>query len=321
MTNDILEHHIGNEKGNMYIFYDRRINMKYCPIKTMVMVVLVLLVISVFASHAQTPQQTLTQYLSDLQKNPNDYALREKIIRHVQTMRPAPLIPEEARKRLDRGMAAAESARNENDYKDAIEEFQKAVTIAPWLGIGYRNLAVMQDKAGQYPQALQNLRLFLLTSPPAADAEAAKTLMNKIEYRQEKAAKESSPEVIAEKKRQEAEVWLRKLDGAQYTAPFQDICSRSTLALDINGKEITYSDTLNWQSEPNCNPGAWVGKRHVYYTSPVTNIYIQDGKLILELGKVGQKYIVNANDTITQCNRHVSGEWKCYYAKPLTRKR
>lgn len=44
---------------------------------------------------AQTPQETLNQYVSDLQKNPNDNALREKIIRHVQTMKPAPAIPEE----------------------------------------------------------------------------------------------------------------------------------------------------------------------------------------------------------------------------------
>ncbi len=42
---------------------------------------------------AATPQQTLNQYISDLQKNPDDYALREKIIKHVQTMKPAPAIP------------------------------------------------------------------------------------------------------------------------------------------------------------------------------------------------------------------------------------
>ena len=51
-----------------------------------------------FPVHAQSanPQQILTQYVSDLQKNPNDYALREKIIRHVQTMKPVPAVPEEA---------------------------------------------------------------------------------------------------------------------------------------------------------------------------------------------------------------------------------
>jgi tetratricopeptide (TPR) repeat protein len=171
------------------------------------------------AAQAQSPQQTLNQYIADLQKNPNDYALREKIIRHVQTRKPAPQVPDEARRFMDRGMAAAEGAKTESDYRDAIQEFQKAVNSAPWLGSGYRNLAVVQDKAGQYAQAVLNLKLYLLTAPPAADAEAAKTLMDKIEYRQEKAAKESSPAAVAAKKQQTYEEWFRSLDGARYVGP------------------------------------------------------------------------------------------------------
>src|SRR5512136_1456140 len=187
--------------------------------------VLSLSFILISAAQAQFPQQTLNQYIADLQKNPNDYALREKIIKHVQTMKPAPVVPDEARRFMNRGMAAAEGAKTESDYRDAIQEFQKAVNIAPWLGSGYRNLAVVQDKAGQYAQAVQNLKLYLLTNPPAADAEAAKTLMDKIEYRQEKAAKESSPAAIAAKKQNEYEEWLKKLDGAQWRNDLVDTTS------------------------------------------------------------------------------------------------
>jgi len=174
--------------------------------------------LSSFSAHAQpaNPQQTLTQYIADIQKNPNDYALREKIIRHVQTMEPKPIVSEEARKYFDRGMAAAEDAKNDKDYKDAADEFQKAVNIAPWLGAGYRGLAVTQDKCGQYSAALQNLKFFLLTNPSAEDAEKAKTLRNKIEYRMEKAAKESSPAAIAGKKQQTYEEWLGSLNGARF---------------------------------------------------------------------------------------------------------
>ena len=52
---------------------------------------------SVLAVEAQSPQATLKQYISDLQKNPNDNALREKIIKLVQIIKPAPdrgLLPE-----------------------------------------------------------------------------------------------------------------------------------------------------------------------------------------------------------------------------------
>ena len=90
--------------------------------------------VSIPIAQAQTPQQNLNQYVADLQKNPGDYALREKIIRHVQTMKPAPGVPDDARRFMNRGMAAAEGAKTESDYRDAIQEFQKAVNIAPWLG-------------------------------------------------------------------------------------------------------------------------------------------------------------------------------------------
>lgn len=161
---------------------------------------------------AQSPQELLTQYISDLQKNPSDYALREKIIRYVQTMEPKPTVSEEARKYFDRGMAAAEDAKNEKDYKDAADEFQKAVNIAPWLGAGYRGLAVTQDKCGQYSAALQNLKFFLLTNPSAEDAEKAKTLRNKIEYRMEKAAKESKAlQLLLKRGKTRSRPYLRRL--------------------------------------------------------------------------------------------------------------
>ena len=184
---------------------------------------------------AQSPQELLTQYISDLQKNPSDYALREKIIRYVQTMEPKPTVSEEARKYFDRGMAAAEDAKNEKDYKDAADEFQKAVNIAPWLGAGYRGLAVTQDKCGQYSAALQNLKFFLLTNPSAEDAEKAKTLRNKIEYRMEKAAKESSPAVIAEKRQDPFEALLKKIDGRRYASPPDE---GHKAVIDVRGKVL-----------------------------------------------------------------------------------
>ena len=210
--------------------------MKYDPMKILIIMILVMLALPTFAVQAENPQAILNQYISELQKNPNDYALREKIVRHVQTMKPAPGVPDEARRFMNRGMAAAEGAKTASDYRDAIQEFQKAVNIAPWLGSGYRNLAVVQDKAGQYAQALQNLKLYLLTNPPAADAEAAKTMMDKIEYRQEKAAKESSPQAMAAKKQKEFEDRLKKIDGRRYT--YRDSFERITQTLDVKGRTL-----------------------------------------------------------------------------------
>ena len=139
---------------------------------------------------AQSPQETFDQYISDLQKDPHDYALREKIITLVQGMTQKPAIPEDAERYMARGTAAAKGAKNKEDFKDAAREFKKATLVTPWLANAYYNLGVAQDGAGMYTAAIKNLKLYLFAVPNAADA---KKLIYEIEYRQEKAAKESNP--------------------------------------------------------------------------------------------------------------------------------
>ena len=152
---------------------------------------------------AQSPQETLNQYIVDLQKNPSDTALREKIIQLVSTMSSSPEVPSEAKKHISRGVAAIEGAKNPDDFKDACDEFQQVTMLAPWLGNGYRNLAIAQDKAGMYAAALQSLSLYLLTKPSSADVEWAEDLRNKVEYRKEKAAIEKNAE--ADRKKAESD--------------------------------------------------------------------------------------------------------------------
>jgi hypothetical protein len=199
-------------------------------------------------AQAQTLQQTLNQYISDLQKNPNDYALREKIIKHVQTMKPVPAVPDEARRFMNRGMAAAEGAKTESDYRDAIHEFQKA---------------------GQYAQALQNLKLYLLANPPATDAEAAKTLMDKIEYRQEKAAKESSPAAIAAKKQNEYAEWLKKLNGAQWRNDQIDTTSCTDNYIEMRNREIRTGWITVRPGAPSCQLNPRMGDGRTIYRGTV----------------------------------------------------
>jgi ankyrin repeat protein len=139
-------------------------------------------------SPAQTanPQQTLSQYVADLQSNPNDTALRGKIIALAQSMNPAPAIPEDAERQMVRGQAAFKAATNESGFKEAIAEFKQASLLAPWLGNIYYNLGLVQDKAGEYSEAIANLNLYLLASPGASDAKSVKNLIYEVEYRRDK---------------------------------------------------------------------------------------------------------------------------------------
>ena len=215
--------------------------------------ILMTFIMTLFAqAQAQNSQDTLNQYISDLQKNPNDSALREKIIKFAQEMKPAPALPDEAQKHLDRGVAAIEGAKSEEDFKDACAEFTQVLTIAPWFGRGYRPLAVAQDKAGQYDAALKNLEFYLMSQPSPEDVAWTKSLINKIEYRKEKAAKESSPEAVAAKKETDYAEWLKKLNGARYTGPSNlrnDITWDNELV--VRGTVLTWRQRITYYG-PNC---------------------------------------------------------------------
>jgi len=246
--------------------------------KTRMILSCALLILLLFAivvparAQASSPQQTLDQYVADLQKNPDDTALREKIIRLVQEMKPAPTVPKEAERFMARGAAAVNSAKDANDFKDAVAEFEKATLAAPWLANAYYNLGVAQDKAGLYGEAMRSLKLYLLAAPNAPDANSVEKLVYEIEYRQEKAAKEaakeaeevkakeSSPEAVAARKQKEFAEWLGNLDGARYTMQDSNPWRAFTLTLDIKGTELVSGRTITWVSPSSDIPRHMVGR-------------------------------------------------------------
>jgi len=211
--------------------------MKYQASRIISAIVVLLLGLSVSISQAQSPQQTLNQYVADLQKNPSDYALREKIIRHVQTMKPAPAVPREAERFMNRGAAAAKSAKDANDFKDAVAEFEKATLSAPWMANAYYNLGVAQDKAGMYSNAVRNLKLYLAAAPNAPDTMNVEKLIDEIEYRQEKAAKEPSRQAATVSQQTALEDLLRKINGRRYYYPIPGQNGYAK-TLDVSGQYL-----------------------------------------------------------------------------------
>lgn len=122
-------------------------------------------------------QETLNENIESLKKTPQDNALREKIIKQALTMKPAPTVPENAERNMARGTAFAQKAADMAGYKKAIAEFQAAANSAPWLALAYYNLGVMQEQAELYPEAIQNLKFYLMAAP---DAKNAREVKNKI---------------------------------------------------------------------------------------------------------------------------------------------
>src|SRR5688572_14745946 len=102
------------------------------------------------SAHAQTPREQLQQMVEQLQKTPNDNALRERIIKLGAEIKPAPAIPEEARRSYVEGLTIVRLAKDSASQKLAIASFNEALKIAPWWGDAYHDLAVIQELIGQF---------------------------------------------------------------------------------------------------------------------------------------------------------------------------
>jgi tetratricopeptide (TPR) repeat protein len=171
-------------------------------------------------SDAPGSADQLQQLTAQLQHSPGDQALREKIIALAQELKPAPELPDEAERRMARGIAAFKAAQSVADYQDAVKEFTQATLAAPWYGDAYFNLGLVQDKAEQYAAAVGSLKLALLASPGSKDI---KDLMYQVEYRADQA---NTPDGKAEAKYGPAQhqfaALIQKLDGAVFIKDDQD---------------------------------------------------------------------------------------------------
>lgn len=205
--------------------------------KLLVLIFGVLLLANV--AHAESPREQLKQMVEQLQQAPNDNALREKIIKLAQTIKPAPAVPEEAERRMARGTAAFKGAKSVADYRDAAKEFEQATLVAPWYGDAYFNLGVAQDKAENYEAALHSLKLAQLASP---EVKEIKALIYEVEYRNEKI---NSPEAQAARRaeiQQKKDTELKKnLDGAVFIKRKTFDYGTGEWEIRISFEEVTYS--------------------------------------------------------------------------------
>ena len=79
------------------------------------------------AAYAESPREQHMQMVEQLKKNPADDALREKIIKLAQEIKPAPAVPEEARRFFVEGNTITSSAKNAKQQLLAVESFKEAL--------------------------------------------------------------------------------------------------------------------------------------------------------------------------------------------------
>lgn len=97
---------------------------------------------------------------------------RMKLLKFVASGISLPKAPVEERRHAVRARTFLKDAQGPQDYASAAGEFMEAIAAAPWKASSYYNLALVQEKQGYLEDAMKNLKLYLLASPHAADADA-----------------------------------------------------------------------------------------------------------------------------------------------------
>jgi hypothetical protein len=92
----------------------------------------------------------------------------------------------DARRHMVRGIAAIEMAKSAADLAPAANEFRRATELDPTLSAAWYNLGSVQVKLGQFDEAIQSYKRYLVLSPQAEDAQKIQDEIIKLEYRQEK---------------------------------------------------------------------------------------------------------------------------------------
>ena len=171
----------------------RRISNKPMRARTVSFFICVSLFVVGVVGRAQTGPQydELQKEIADLQRNPADDTLREKIIKLALTLDPKPKVPDEALEAFGAAKYAFKGATSEKDYLAAAENFGKAALLAPWVPEYYFNEGASYEKAKRFDEAIKAFKFYLLAAPNAEDANAVRERIGGLRYQKQKSAEEA----------------------------------------------------------------------------------------------------------------------------------
>lgn len=149
-----------------------------------------------------------------------DFAVARETIELAMRLDPPPAIPESARKHAVRAKIFLERAEGREDYNLTLDEFEKALLIAPWWADAYYNYGLALEAADDPDGALQSFNLFLRAAP---DDPAAREVQNKI----------YALEIDAEKLAR-----YRRLEGT-WQSPSIFKGQIDTVGINVRGRQLT----------------------------------------------------------------------------------
>lgn len=141
---------------------------------------------------AQSPREQLQQLVEHLQKTPNDNAVRERIIKLASTLKPAPALPDTANTFEGRAQFAFKSAKSENDFLVAAQEYEKAVAAAPWVPGYYADLCTIYEKASKLEDAKRHCGFYLISLTDPVQITDVKRRMAGLDFGIEKTGRDKA---------------------------------------------------------------------------------------------------------------------------------
>jgi len=198
-------------------------------------------------SERSLAQQTLNLHVAQLQANPGDYSLRERIIEFVRTMSPAPPIPEQARQALIEGNTLLKGAKDQRGYDLAIDAYRRCLLQAPWWDEALYHSAAALELGGRFEDAAAALRLYLATGPNEKAARDAQDKIYELGAKQKLAAieKGAARPVGGAGAEDRLGTLLRSIEGRRFSAVVRSTAEGSILWIaDVrNGRIVQGSVT------------------------------------------------------------------------------
>jgi tetratricopeptide (TPR) repeat protein len=127
-------------------------------------------------------RKAFRMYMKLLDKYPNDFDILSRIIELTKELDPPPATPEEVERYVSRGLTAITLAQAKSDYMNALEEFKKALQLAPWVPTVHYNMGLVAEQAELYEDAIQSFKFYLLAAPHASDGKQIKKKIYELEY-------------------------------------------------------------------------------------------------------------------------------------------
>ncbi len=132
----------------------------------------------------EASRNQLADELAEFQGNPEDAALRSRIIQLAKSLDPAPAIPQLAQDDFAKAAAQMAAASSADDFDTVAQLFEQVAVQAPWYADAYYDAASAYVKAGKFDAARHNLAFYLAAMRPGVDNRNTELLRRELERMQ-----------------------------------------------------------------------------------------------------------------------------------------